>query len=150
LRWLGGYADQARELAAEVVAMDERRFALEEEIRDLDRKLADPTLMDHPKRSKGVERRAMLETLAIDATLGRANRLKEFARVVHEMTVLIRRLNPASWDACRAICETACTSVDPESDLWMILGMPPDPPDWCIGKAAANVYGWANSGRKIK
>jgi hypothetical protein len=142
LRWLGGYKDRATDLILDVIAMDERRFALEEELVDLDAKLADPALADHPKRPAAVGRRHMLETLAIDATLGRSNRLKEFGRILGEMAKLMRDLSPGGIDACRAICGTACTSIDPESDLWLILGMPPDAPSWCIGKQAANVYGW--------
>jgi hypothetical protein len=149
LRWLGGYRDQATDLILDVIAMDERRFAVEEELTNLDARLADPALADHPKRPAAQRRRDDLERQAIDATLGRGNRLREFARIAKEMTGLIRNLSPAGIESCRAICETACTSIDPESDLWMILEMPPDPPDWCIGKQAANVYGWQRrTGRK--
>jgi hypothetical protein len=86
--------------------------------------------------------------MAIDRTIGRANRLKEFARIVGVLARLIVALSPAGRAAAAEVVGAAATSIDPESDLWRELGMPSDVPDWCVGRRAANVYNWQNRGRK--
>lgn len=142
LRWLGGYKDQATTIVLDVIAGDERRFALDQEIADLDAKLADPALAAHPLRPKAEQRRAMLDVLAVDAVCGRSRRVKEFGRIVGEMVNLIVDLSPAGREAAREIVGVAATAIDPAGHLYDVLGFPPDVPAWCVGKQAWNVWQW--------
>lgn len=142
LRWLADYAAKARQVVADVIAWDEARMEIEEQIVQLDARLADPALADHPKRPAAQRRRDQLERDAVDAGLPRPNLVREFARLAGEMTRLIRDLSPGALAECEGICGSACRSIDPAYDLWRILGFPPEVPTWVVGRAAANVWSW--------